>query len=125
RDSRLTDRTVNGGLERRRRRSRHNPKLTIANTRPEVGSETVLGQVLDQAASVRRDRVQPRQVPTIIGRTVILQRIHQLKLCPHTDEPLLGCVLVILGEPAGPAVDNASTASHRESKLGCYSRLLV
>src|SRR5699024_10618902 len=28
-------------------------------------------------------------------------------------------------EPAGPAVDNASTASHRESKLGCYSRLLI
>src|SRR5699024_11560316 len=86
RDSRLTDWTVNGGLERRRRRSRHNPKLTIANTRPEVGSETVLGQVLDQAARVRRDRVQSRQIPTVIGCTVILQRIHQLKLCKYIDD---------------------------------------
>src|SRR5699024_1130073 len=40
-------------------------------------------------------------------------------------EPLLGCVLIILGEPAGPAVDNASTAGHRESKLGSNTSLLV
>src|SRR5699024_11050264 len=112
-------------LEMLRRLSRHNHKLTIANTRPEVSGETVLGQVLDQAASVRRDRVQPRQVPTIIGRTVILQRIHQLKLCKHTDKPLLTSALIVLSEPAGPAVDNAPTASHSESKLGSNTSLLV